>query len=350
MLYSAKHGILSRGGITRDDPHGGLKFLERKSQLDQKASAAGISVIASFALTLGKLLAGAAMNSAAVFASGIHSGMDLLAAVLSYYSVNQAKKPADEDHRYGHGKYENVGAMIEALVIFLAVAVIVFRSLPGIFRGGADVHFLELGIAVTGVSAALNFAISGMLAAAYRRTMSTAFQADLRHLLVNAGASAAVCIGMIAIRFTGIKVIDGVLAVMTALLLLREGFAHLKKSAGEIVDARLSEEEEEVIREVLDRHQGSYVQYHALRTRRSGPDGYVDLHLVVPRDQVISRTHEICDSIERDVRERLPGVNVLIHAEPCRPVSGECANCGLDKVSDGDDHRAGGCTAKTVSR
>lgn len=317
--------------------------------MDQKASAAGISIIASFALTLGKLLAGSAMNSAAVLASGIHSGMDLLAAVLSYYSASQAKKPADEDHRYGHGKYENVAAVAEAVFILLAVSVIVFRSLPGVLRGGSGVQFLDLGIAVMGVSALLNFAVSGMLAAAYRRTMSQAFQADFRHLMVNACASVAVLAGVAAVKYTGLAVIDDILALMVALLLLKEGYSHLKKSAGCIVDVRLSEEDEELIREVLNRHGGSYVQYHALRTRRSGPDRYVDLHLVVPRDQVISRTHEICDSIERDVLEKLPGINVLIHAEPCRPVSGECARCSIEKISGGDASGPEGCTVRPGS-
>jgi len=111
------------------------------------------------------------------------------------------------------------------------------------------------------------------------------------------------------------------------------------------VDVKLSEEEENAIRQVLNEYGGQIVQYHALRTRRSGPDCYVDLHIVVPRDQVISTTHLICDSIEKDIRERLPGVNVLIHAEPCRPVSGECANCGIEKTFRLEDSPPGRCTA-----
>ncbi|MFZ5631365.1 MAG: cation diffusion facilitator family transporter [Bacillota bacterium] len=314
--------------------------------MEQKVNAAGISIITSSALTVGKLAAGSAMNSASLLAGGIHSGLDLIAAVLSYFSVNQAKKPADEDHRYGHGKYENVSAVAEALLILMAVAVILYKSVAAILHGGAGIRFFELGIAVTGVSALMNFLVSGMLAGAYRRTMSPAFRADRRHLLVNACASAAVCAGIIAVKLTGLTVIDPVLGVMVALILLREGYSHLKQSAGGIVDVCLSGEEEGKIREVLSRHGGRYVQYHALRTRRSGPDCYVDLHLVVPRDQVISLTHEICDAIEKDIRESLPGVNVLIHPEPCRPVSGECGNCSIDKMLRDDELRPADCTAR----
>lgn len=308
---------------------------------------AGISIIASFALALGKLLAGSAMGSASVLASGIHSGLDLLAAVLSYFSVNQAKRPADEDHRYGHGKYENVAAVTEAFIIVLAVVFVIYRSLPGLINQGAIIKHYELGAAVSGVSALINLLVAFMLASAYRRTMSQAFDSDYRHLLVNAGTSAAVCLGIIAIKLTGLTVIDPVLALLVALVLLKEGYGHLKKSAGGIFDARLSEDEERLIREVLSVHGGSYVQYHALRTRRSGQDIYVDLHLVVPREQVISATHDLCDNIERDIRQRLTGVNVLIHAEPCRPVSGECRNCGIDRISSIDFAKPQGCASKS---
>ncbi len=315
----------------------------------QRVNTAGVSIIASLALTAGKLVAGAATGSASVFASGIHSGLDAMAGGLSYFSVNQAAKPADEDHRYGHGKYENVAAVAEALFMLLAAALILFKALPGIFRGGTEVRLIDLGMAAAGVSALISFLVSAMLAGAYRRTASEAFLADLKHARINGGASAAVCLGMAAVKYTGWTVIDPLMAVAVTLILFREGYGHLKKSAGGIVDVRLSREEEEAIREVLASHGGRYVQYHALRTRRSGPDRYVDLHLVVPRDQVISLTHEICDSIERDVRERLPGINVLIHAEPCRPVSGECSSCGIGRTVRGAEEESADCTAKPGS-
>lgn len=315
--------------------------------MDRKENVAGFSIIAGLALAAGKLLAGAAMGSAGVFASGIHSGLDTLAAALSYFSVNQAKKPADEDHRYGHGKFENVAALAEALLILLAAALILHRALPGFSGGGSPGRFFELGMAVTLISALISFLLSAMLAGAYRRTGTGAFLDDYRHSLVNGGTSALICLGLAASRFTGLTVVDPALAVLVMLILIREGYGHLKKSAGAIVDVRLSREEEEAIREVLAGHRGRYVQYHALRTRRSGPDCYVDLHLVVPRNQVIALTHEICDSIEREVRERLPGVSVLIHAEPCRPASGECSGCGIGKPARGDGEEGHGCTAGT---
>ncbi|MHB8158327.1 MAG: cation transporter, partial [Desulfocucumaceae bacterium] len=119
--------------------------------MEQKANVAGISIVTSLSLTLGKLVAGLAMNSASVFAGGIHSGLDLLASVLAYSSASQSKKPADEDHRYGHGKYENVAALAEAIIIIPAVALIIYKAYPGLSSGGEGIGLFELGMAVTGV-------------------------------------------------------------------------------------------------------------------------------------------------------------------------------------------------------
>ncbi|MFZ5646808.1 MAG: cation diffusion facilitator family transporter [Bacillota bacterium] len=314
--------------------------------MEQKVNVAGISIIISIALSAGKIVAGLAMNSASVFAGGIHSCLDLLAAFLSYSSVNQTKKPADEDHRYGHGKYENIAAITEAFFIFLAAVLILYKTVPGMVTGTSGIMYHDLGIAVMGVSAVVNLLVSAMLAGAYRRTSSPAFRSDRRHLLVNAGTSLAICIGLIIIKYKGITVLDQIMALAVTVVLLFEGYGHLRKSAGSLVDVRLSEEEEDIIKKVLAGHGEKYVQYHALRTRRSGPYCYVDLHMVVPRDQVISITHQLCDRIEKDIREKLPGVNVLIHAEPCRPVSGECRNCGIEKKLHRDDSGSARCTAK----
>ncbi|MFZ5650806.1 MAG: cation diffusion facilitator family transporter [Bacillota bacterium] len=314
--------------------------------MEQKVNVAGISIITGIALTAGKIVAGVAMNSASVIAGGIHSGMDLLAAFLSYSSVNQTKKPADEDHRYGHGKYENVAAITEAFFIFLAAVLILYNSIPGIVTGSPGIKYHELGIAVMGVSAVVNFSVAAMLSGSYRRTSSPAFRSDRRHLFINAGASLAICLGLLIIKYKGITLLDQIMALAVTVVLLFEGYGHLRKSAGGLVDVRLSEEEEDMIRHILARYGEKYVQYHALRTRRSGPDCYVDLHMVVPRDQVISTTHQLCDSIERDIREKLPGVNVLIHAEPCRPVSGECRNCGIEKKMRAVDTGKDRCSAR----
>jgi cation diffusion facilitator family transporter len=311
--------------------------------LKKKENTAGLSILTSLVLTLGKILTGIATNSISVIASGIHSGLDLLASALGYYSASQTGKPADDQHQYGHGKIQNAAAVVEAFFILMAVIIMLNNALPAIMRGTAEIVHESLGIIVMATSSIINFIIAAMLGGAYHRNRSEAFREDYRHIMVNGASSAIVCLGLAAIKFTGLAIIDPLLVLLIALVLLKEGYYHLKKSAGAIFDVKLSSDEEGIIISALDQYQERYVQYHALRTRRSGPDRYIDLHLVVPRDQLIYEVNEVCKGIENFIKEKLPGSSILIHAEPCRPLSGECKSCNINKMLNKDD--LNNCTA-----
>lgn len=293
---------------------------------NEKLAVARISIVSNTLLTLGKLLVGVTMNSVSVISEAIHSGLDLIAALIAYFSLLQSVKPADDVHRYGHGKFENVAAIIEAFLILGAAAVIIWQAVLKLYRGG-EVESLNLGIIVMGVSAGVNFAVSSVLIKTARKTDSPALEADAWHLRTDVYTSLGVFVGIIAIKITGLHFLDPAIALAVTVLIIKAAFDLLRKSIGSILDARLSDEEERLIREVLNRYSGEYVHYHKLRTRRSGPERHIDLHLVVPRRRTIYLAHDLCDRIEKDVRESMLGVNVLIHAEPCQPGRNQCPNC-----------------------
>ncbi len=295
---------------------------------NEKLKAASISVLSNLALTSGKLVVGLIMGSVSVISEAIHSGLDLVASLVAYFSLRQSGKPADEDHRYGHGKFENVAAVIEALLILAAAAGIIGQAVLKLFRGG-QVESLNLGILVMGVSAGVNFLVSGMLMRTAKRTDSPALEADAWHLRTDVYTSLGVFVGIILIKITGINQLDPIIALGVSALIIKAAFELLIKSASSIVDARLSDEEERTIMEVLHRYSGEYVHFHKLRTRRAGPERHVDLHLVVPRMQRIYLAHELCDRIEQDVSRSMQGVNVLIHAEPCKPCPDHCSYCNM---------------------
>lgn len=296
---------------------------------NEKLAAARISIVSNTFLTLGKLAVGITMNSVSVISEAIHSGLDLIAALIAYFSVQESGKPADDVHRYGHGKFENVAAIIEAFLILAAAAIIIWQAVEKLYRGG-EVESLNLGILVMGVSAGVNLVVSGILMRTARNTNSPALEADAWHLRTDVYTSLGVFGGIIAIKLTGLNYLDPVIALAVTVLIIKAAVDLLRKSAGSIVDVRLSDEEERLIREVLDRHRGKYVHYHKLRTRRSGSERHVDLHLVVPRRRAIYLAHELCDQIEKDTGDIMPGVNVLIHTEPCRPGRNDCANCEVE--------------------
>ncbi len=292
----------------------------------EKLKAARLSIFSNLVLTTGKLIVGAAMNSISVISEGIHSGLDLLAAFIAFASVRESNKPADDKHQYGHGKFENLAAIIEALLILAAAGLIIKEAVPKLY-GTVEVKSLGLGGAVMAVSALVNIYVSSRLMRVARKTGSPALEADAWHLRTDVLTSLGVLAGIVLIKLTGLYIIDPLIALGVAVLILKAAFSLLRESLNSIVDTRLPESDEKAIRQVLEAYAEQYVDYRNLRTRRAGPQRHVDFNLVVPRGKKIVSTHALCDSIERALHRRLPGVEVIIHAEPCAPKDGDCEFC-----------------------
>lgn len=292
----------------------------------EKLKVARLSIISNTVLTLGKLGIGLSMASVSVISEAIHSGLDLIAAIIAFFSVRESNKPADEYHRYGHGKFENLAAILEAILILLAAAWIVSEAIPKL-RGATEVRSLGLGAIIMGISALVNLIISSRLFAVAKKTDSPALAADAWHLRTDVFTSLGVLGGIVAIKITGLYIIDPIIAIGVTLLILKAAIDLLRHSIGAMLDARLPDSEERAIVEVLDSHAGSYVAYRNLRTRMAGPQRHIDFKLVVPKGQQVVSVHFICDCIEQDLCKQFHDVEVMIHAEPCAPEEGDCETC-----------------------
>lgn len=291
--------------------------------MHKKVRVALLSVASNTVLTVGKLVAGFTMNSVSVLSEGFHSGTDLLAALIAFLSVRQSSKPPDERHHFGHGKFENVASIIEALLIAGAAGVIVWHAVDKLVRP-APVEALGLGAVVMGLSAVVNFFVSEILMRTGRETDSPALMADAWHLRTDVYSSAGVFVGIALIRLTGWTVIDPLMGIAVALLILKAAYALVAESMRSLLDVRLPLSEEEVIKQILHRHSSQFVEYHALRTRKAGPQRFIDLHIVAPPHRAIAQMRPVCESIEQEIKERFPGASILIHVEPCTQPCEEC--------------------------
>ncbi|WP_034638617.1 cation diffusion facilitator family transporter [Desulfofalx alkaliphila] len=294
--------------------------------MDSKAKVARLAMISNSFLLVGKLTAGIMMGSISVISDAMHSGLDVVASFIAFLSVRQSAKPADDLHRYGHGKYENLAAIVEALLIVCAALAILWHAIPRLIYGQGDVDALGLGMAVMMVSAAVNWYISSRLFKVAKETDSPALEADGWHLRTDVYSSVAVFIGIVLIKITGWHIIDPIVAICVTVLILRVAFGLLRDSLGSMLDTSLPAEDEEVIHKLLKGHERQYVSYHKLRTRKAGSHRHVDLHLVVPRCRTIQEAHQLCDAIESEIEKELPLSTVLIHSEPCRPPE-NCEGC-----------------------
>ncbi|MEM2943785.1 MAG: cation diffusion facilitator family transporter [Methanomassiliicoccales archaeon] len=281
----------------------------------KRIKAARISVISNSILVCLKLIAGFLMFSVSMISEALHSAMDLIAAIIANYSVNKAAQPPDYDHAYGHGKYENMAGTIEALLIFFVSIIIVYEALMKILNN-VGVELVEVGISIMAFSIVVNFLVSRYLSKIAEEEDSIALKADSLHLKTDVWTSAGVLFGLVGIRLTGLTVLDPLIAIGVACVILRAAYNLFIESTRGLVDEKLPPEEEMVIKNVLLDHMPSVVNFHSLRTRKSGNQRFIDLHLVVDSGMSVENSHRIADHLESEISKRLPNTSVLIHIEP----------------------------------
>jgi cation diffusion facilitator family transporter len=282
----------------------------------RKRRAAALSIASNSALILLKLVAGVITGSVAIVTEAVHSAVDLMASVIAYFSVRKAGEPADELHRYGHEKIENLAAAIEGMLILVGSGIIVFESVRRLISGGSVDH-LGFGIAVVAFSAVANLVVSAVIARTARDTASPALEGDAAHLRTDAYTSIAVVAGLGLVELTGAAWLDPVVALIVAVAIVRAGVRLLLGSSRVLVDEALPEQERAAIHaQVVAFGARGVVGYHKLRTRRAGARRYVDLHLQFEAGTSLEQAHEIAHEIQDAIAARLRGADVLIHLEP----------------------------------
>ncbi len=298
----------------------------------EKVRVAKLSVASNTVLVAGKVGVGLAIDSVSVLAEAVHSGIDLLAALIAYFSVREASKPADEHHPFGHGKIENLSGTIEAGLIFLAAGWIVYEAAQRLLRGGGAVEATGLGLGVMGVSALVNWIVSSRLFHAARRTHSVALEADALHLRTDVWTSLGVFAGLLGIHLTGWRILDPLAAIGVAALVLKAAYDLTRQSFLPLLDVSLPPEEQRLILDTLEEYRPRYLEVHMLRTRRAGAERHIDLHMVLPKVTPLHESHRLCDEIEAALAARIPHAHVLIHVEPCDqreglPCETDCRVC-----------------------
>jgi len=291
--------------------------IERANQV--KRSTARLSILSNSMLVIMKLVVGFGIGSVSIISEAIHSAIDLIAAVIAYFSVKKSAEPPDKEHTFGHGKFEDFSGLIEAGLIFVAAILIVREAALKLMGQGTelDSRLLIAGIAVMFVSAAANWYVSSRLMKAAKATESIALEADAWHLRTDVYTSLGIFAGLALISLTGWKFLDPLFAVAVAIFIMKAAYDLTRRAAADLMDTSLPEAEEERIKSIISEHYLQYASFHELRTRRSGSDRFMDLHLVVPKNLTVSEAHSLSDHLENDLREAFPRSSITIHFEPC---------------------------------
>ena len=282
--------------------------------MNKKVSIARLSVVSNTFLIAMKLTVGIMGNSISILSEAIHSFMDLLAAIIAYFSVRVSDTPADKNHPYGHGKFENISGVVEALLIFVAAFWIIYEAIKKLIEP-EPIGSIWLGFAVMSISAVVNAIVSSRLYKVAKETESIALEADALHLKTDVLTSIGVAVGMALIWLTGYHILDPIAALLVAVLILKESWDLLRKAYGPLLDVALPSNEVEKICVVIEKHCTENIGYHDLRTRKSGNRRYIDFHMNLPPEMTVKQAHDLCDLIEADIHQAIPHSEVTIHVE-----------------------------------
>ena len=287
-----------------------------------------LSVASNSVLVLFKVIVGVLIGSVSIISEAIHSGMDLVAAVIAMFSVKTSSVPADDRHPFGHGKIENISGFVEALLIFIAAFWIIFEALNKL-NSPKVMEFAEWGVAVMLFSSVVNYIVSRKLFQVGKEADSIALQADAWHLRTDVYSSAGVMAGLSVIwlghKFfpnPDIHWIDPVAAIFVAVLILRAAYDLTVHSILELLEVKLPPEEEAFIRGIIS-HQPVIHGFHQLKTRKAGHVRFVEFHINVDPQMSVYDSHGITKTLKQNIRKKFADCVITIHIEPC---DGACSD------------------------
>ena len=280
--------------------------------LTTKAAIASVSM-ALFLLAI-KVYAAAETGSIALLGSLADTGFDVLASVLTLFSVRYAALPADDDHRFGHGKAESLSALVQVMLVIVTAVLIGWRGFARLGSGEATQH-PEMGI---GVSLIAILATAGLLAyqhSVIKKTGSVAIHGDHVHYQGDVLLNIAVIIAIALDAFLGVRGADPVFGLGIAAWLLWGASRSARMALDQLLDKEWPAEKRERFLAVAAKHPRA-TGIHDVRTRSSGMHDFVQFHLWFDPNMTLGEVHGIMDEIEHELAHEFPGVEVLIHPEP----------------------------------
>ena len=281
----------------------------------EKKFAAALSIISNAVIIGLKIAAGIVSGSISIISEAIHPIPDFLASVLTFFAVTRSAEPADKDHPFGHGKYEDMSGFIEGGLIIFAGLYIIYEAGQKLFFGYYTNSNPVVGIYVMALAVIANFLVSRYLFYVAKKSDSISLFADAQHLSTDIYSSLGVLLGLLLIKFTGMTILDPIIAIIVALIILRAGFSISRETLNNLLDGSISTEDITKIEEIL--HNNPVIKgCKSLRGRKAGQCKEIEITLLFNPDMKLACCHNICDQIEDEIKSSLGNVSVIIHAEP----------------------------------
>lgn len=280
---------------------------------EEKSRVAFFSVLAAILLTTFKIVVGLLTNSLGILSEALHSGLDLVAAVITLFAVRVSDKPADKTHNYGHGKVENLSALVETLLLFITCFWIINEAISRLTTDKQEIQVTFWSYAVVIVSIAIDFSRSRALSRVAKKHNSQALEADALHFSTDIWSSSVVLLGLICANF-GFLSADAIAALFVALIVIYVSYKLGKRS----IDALLDKTPEESVSKIEAVLQSAkhITRFHDLRVRTMGADTLVEINIHVTPGITINEAHKISHDVEHEIMRVIERCEVHIHIEP----------------------------------
>ncbi len=287
----------------------------------EKKWAAGSSVLAAIGLTTFKIIVGVSTGSLGLLAEAAHSGLDLIAALMTWFAVQISGKPADTEHLYGHGKAENLSALFETVLLLITCAWIIYGALHRLIEHRIEIEVTWWSFAVMATSIVVDVSRSRMLYRVAREFNSQALEADALHFGTDIWSSAVVILGLLSVKISdwvpawgALRYADAVAAIFVAVIVVQVSIRLGLRTVQQLLDAAPAGIGEKIASAVEALPGVS--DCHNVRVRYSGPRPFVDVHVLLDGNQTLRQAHDLTDEIERAIQGVLPEADVTVHPEP----------------------------------
>ena len=287
----------------------------------EKQGAALSSVAAAVGLTTFKIIVGLATGSLGILAEAAHSALDLVAALVTLFAVRFSGKPADQDHLYGHGKIENLSALFETLLLLVTCIWIIYEAVQRLFFRRVEIEVSIWAFLVMLVSIVIDYSRSRILYKAANKHHSQALEADALHFSTDIWSSSVVIFGLLLVKVSEwvpalnfLKQADAIAATAVAGIVIYVSVQLGKRTLFGLLDAAPKGMVEKI--QAVVEGQAGVIDCHNIRVRYSGPQIFVDAHILVSPQLSIVEAHDLTEKIEVKIQELIPGADITVHPEP----------------------------------
>ena len=284
-----------------------------ESKADRKERVALFSIAASAGITVAKLVAGLLSGSLALMSEAAHALVDTGATIVTYFAVRTANLPADEEHQYGHGKFESLAALAETVVLFILATVVVMHAWSRLATGGGDFEPTKLAFAVLIVSILVDLNRVHALRKVAKETGSQALAADAMHFASDLAGSVLVLLGLLAALF-GFKYGDALAAFGVAAFIAIAGWRLGRQTVDTLLDKAPSGITEQISK--LAAAVPGVVEVESVRVRHGGTQVFGDVSVIVSRTLPLDRVADVKQAIVDAVKVALPDAALTVNATP----------------------------------